>query len=132
MSAVVEKTRFSDVIDPVINSITDKGKRYRGLDLLGKDKELLKIIADPKFDVDSITNKRIQQMVYGTSWAKKMTKKQLSARISRHLVLLRKHGIIRKLPKQRKYALTDKGRKLVTSLECVAAASINDLLKSAA
>jgi len=132
MACVEEKERLGIIIEPVSSFIINSGKRYRGLDLFGKDKELLSLIADPIFDVDPITNKKLQQMIRGTSWAKKMTKKQLSARISRHLVLLRKHGLIRKLPKQRKYALTDKGRKLTVSLECAAAASINDLLKSAA
>jgi len=132
MASVEEKERFGMVIEPVVSSIIKDGKKYRALDLFGKDKELLRVIADPVFDVDPITNKRLQQMIEGTSWAKNMTKKQLSARISRHLILLRKHGIIRKLPKQRKYVLTEKGRILMVSLGIVTAASINDLLKSAA
>ena len=132
MAAFEEKTRFGEIIEPVVTSITDKGKKYRGLDLFGKDKELLRIIADPIFNVEAITNAQIQKMVTGTTWAKKMTRKQLSGRISRHLVLLRKHGIIRKLPNQRKYALTDKGRKLTAALQVASASAINDLLKSAA
>ena len=68
----------------------------------------------------------------GTAWAKGMTGGRLSARISRHLRLFREHGIIKKLPNQRKYALTDKGRKLTAALEAASAASVNDLLKLAA
>ena len=132
MALVEEKERFGKIVEPVASLIFNDGKRYRGLDLFGKDKELLSIIADPIFDVDPITNKQIQQKIKNTIWGKGKTNKQLSARISRHLVLLRKHGIIRKLQKQRKYALTDKGRKLLVALEIASAASINDLLKSAA
>jgi len=58
-----------------------------------------------------------------------MTGKQLSSRISRHLRLLREHGLIKKLTNQRKYILTDKGRKLTTALNAALAASTEDLIK---
>jgi DNA-binding MarR family transcriptional regulator len=61
-----------------------------------------------------------------------MSGKRLSARITRHLRLLREHGLIKKLPNQRKYMLTDKGRKLTAALEAASATSVNDLLKLAA
>jgi hypothetical protein len=80
---------------------------------------------------------RLQTRIYkkfsagATSWAKKMSGKQLSGRISRRLLLLRKHDLIKKLPNQRKYMLSDKGRKLVTSIEAALASSVNALLKLA-
>ena len=132
LATVEEKVRFGEIVEPVVSSIDKDGKKYRGLDLLGKDRILLLHIADPIYDVDPITNKKLQQSISKTDWAKGMNKKQLSGRISRHLVLLRKHGIIKKLQNQRKYVLTDKGRKLTASLEVASASSINDLLKSAA
>jgi DNA-binding MarR family transcriptional regulator len=61
-----------------------------------------------------------------------MSGKQLSGRISRHLRLLREHGLIKKLPNQRKYTLTDKGRRLTAAVDIALAASVNDLLKLAA
>ena len=132
MSAVKEKTRLGDVVGSVTSSITCHGTRFRAIDVFGKDKELLFAIADPAFDVHAITNKGLQKILSGKSWAKGMTGKRLSARISRHLRLLREHGIIRKLKNQRKYTLTDKGRKLTAALEVASAASVNDLLKLAA
>jgi hypothetical protein len=132
MSAVEEKTRLSEVLSPVTLPITDKGKRVRALDTFGKDKELLFAIANPAFDVHAITNKKLQSAFIGTAWAKGMTGKKLSGRITRQLRLLREHGLIRKLPNQRKYALTDKGRKLTAAIEAASATSVNDLLKLAA
>ena len=132
MSAVEEKERLGKVIATVASPITDQGKRYRALDVFGKDRELLNAISDPAFDVCAITNKALQKTLKGTTWAKGMTGRRLSARISRHLRLLRGQGIIKKLPNQRKYSLTDKGRKLTAALEAASAASVNDLLKLAA
>jgi DNA-binding transcriptional ArsR family regulator len=56
----------------------------------------------------------------------------LSGRISRHLRLLREHGLIKKLPKQHRYMLTAKGRLLTTALNQFLAANISDLSKLAA
>ena len=132
MSTVEEKARLEELLSLVSSPTMIEGKRYRALDVFGKDQELLRAISDPAFNVGSITNKDLRKTLSGTAWANKMSDKQLSARISRHLLLLRKHGLIRKLPKQRKYALTDKGRKITIALNAALSASVNDLLKSAA
>jgi hypothetical protein len=58
-------------------------------------------------------------MLGGTPWANGKNDKDLSARISRHLRLLRDHGVIRKLPNQRKYQLTEKGHRLTTLLNAL-------------
>jgi DNA-binding transcriptional ArsR family regulator len=132
MSAVEEKTRLGDLLNSVDVPLVHNGKRVRALDVFGKDKALLRAISDPAFNVHAITNKELQEILKGTPWAKNMTGKQLSGRISRHLRLLREHGLIEKLPNQRKYALTDKGRKITAALDAVLYASVNDLLKFAA
>jgi hypothetical protein len=132
MSAVEEKTRLRDLLDSVNSPLMRGGKRVRALDVFGKDRELICAISDPAFDVHAITNKKLQIILKGTPWAKKMSDKQLSGRICRHLRLLREHGLIKKLPNQRKYALTDKGRKLTAALDAALSASVNDLLKFAA
>lgn len=56
----------------------------------------------------------------------------LSGRISRHLRLLREHGLIKKLPRQHKYMLTDKGRKLTTALTQFPGTKVCDLSRQAA
>jgi hypothetical protein len=132
MAAVEEKTRLRDLLNSVASPLFNQGKRFRALDVFGKDKELLCAVSDPAFDVHAITNKGLQQMLKGTPWDKKMSDKHLSGRISRHLRLLREHGLIKKLPNQRKYTLTDKGRKLTAAIEAALSSSVNDLLKLAA
>lgn len=60
------------------------------------------------------------------------TDKQLSARVSRHLRLLRDHGLIRKVPNRHRYHLTDKGRQLTSALHAMLSASTERLLDMAA
>jgi hypothetical protein len=132
MAAVEEKTRLGELIDSVGKPLVRNGKRVRSLDVFGKDKTLLRVISDPAFAVHAITNKGLQIMLEKSAWANNMADKRLSGRITRHLSLLREHGIIKKLPKQRKYILTDKGRKITAALDAALATSVNDLLKSAA
>jgi hypothetical protein len=132
MSAVEQKTRLEELLASVDAPLVYEGKRVRALDTFGKDKELLRAISDPIFDVHAITNKDLQIKLKGSIWAKNMTDKQLSGRISRHLALLRKHGLIEKLPNQRKYILTDKGRNITAALDAALSTSVNDLLKHAA
>ena len=132
MSTVEEKTRLGDVLNTVAKPVMRQGKRSRALDVFGKDRELLRAISDPALNVHAITNKELQYRLENSTWARGMTGKQLSSRISRNLRLLRDHGLIKKLPNQRRYALTEKGRKLTTAIDAAESTSINDLLKNAA
>ena len=132
MATIREKTRLWELLDTVDAPLVQDDKRTRALDVYGKDKELLRAISDPAFNVNAITNKELQRILSGKPWAKDMTGKRLSGRITRHLALLRKHGLIEQLPKQRKYVLTDKGRKITTVLNVSLAASVEELLDKAA
>ena len=108
--------------------------RYLGrpLTAAGKDRELLQAISDADFTVSGITNAALRRKLCSTSWGGGRTDKQLSARITRHLRLLRDHGLIRKLPHRHRYHLTDKGRQLTTALSALLAASTEQLLNIAA
>jgi len=128
MASVKETTSLEDLLKTVSAPLTANGKKYRALDALGKDQPLLRVISDPFFDVAHITNKELQKRLVGTPWAKGMTGKRLSSRISRHLLLLRKHGIIKKLPKQSKYSLTEKGRKITSAITIALSVSVDSLL----
>jgi hypothetical protein len=108
------------------------GRRVRALAPLGKDLALLQAIADPALGISGITNRALRAKLAGTPWANGKSDKALSARISRHLRLLRDHGIIRKLPRQHKYQLTDQGRRLTSVVSVLLGASTQKLLAIAA
>ena len=129
VATLEDDSTVAEIISKVSNPVKSKGKRYRALDVTGKDLELLKAIADPKYSVDAITNKHLQASLKGTAWANKLDGPKLSARIGRQLRLLREHGLIRKLPNQHRYMLTAKGRLLTTSLTQFLGAKLSDLSK---
>ncbi len=74
------------------------GQIFRGLDPVCKDRNLILSI-DPAFMISGFTNKMLRKRLADTTFGSGRTEKQLSAKISRHLKLLRVHGIIRKLPR---------------------------------
>ncbi|MDR0434153.1 MAG: hypothetical protein LBH21_03700 [Gracilibacteraceae bacterium] len=122
-----DDTSFGDLISMVSKPVTAAGKRHRALDITGKDRELLLAIADPKYNADAITNKHLQGALSNTEWTNGLTGKQLSGRISRNLRLLREHRLIKKLPNQHRYMLTEKGRLLTIALSQLLGVKINDL-----
>lgn len=85
-------------------------------------------LATEVYNTGSITNKSLQKKLLGTDWANEMTDRKLASKISRNISLLRSHGLIRKLPKQNKYALTEKGRKITSALNAALSASTEDLM----
>jgi len=123
-----DKTPLSELFNSINKVVYRNGKKFRGMDIIGKDNALLQAISDPMFNAGSITNKAMQEKLLGTEWANRMTDRRLASKISRHISLLRSHGLIRKLPKQNKYALTDKGRKITSALNAALSASTEDLM----
>ena len=120
------------LLDPQVRGRTQEGRRVRALDLSGKDRRLLEAISDPCFTVSGISNAGLRQKLSATPWASGRTEHQLSTRISRHLRLLRDHGLIRKVAHRHRYHLTDKGRQLTTALHAMLSASTEELLNIAA
>jgi hypothetical protein len=132
LATLHDKSSAGDAIKKINHHVMKKGKRFRALDPTGKDFELLQSISDPVYCISGLTNKKLRQNLKKSSFGKNRNDKQLSAKISRHLKLLRIHGIIRKIPKQNRYLMTAKGTQLVNLINSFFAASIEDLVKMAA
>ena len=132
MATVRDDTPLRDLLKDITASSIVHGRRVRALDITGKDRDLLLAIANPQYAVGGLTNKQLRQTLRASPWAKGGTETQLSARISRHLRLLRDHGLIRKIPNQRRYTLTHSGRSLTTALNALLAASTQQLMEKAA
>jgi len=132
LSMLKDESPAHELIDEITCHLTQAGRRFRALDPTGKDREFLQLIGDPAFRISGLTNKMLRQQLSDTHFGSGRTDKQLSSKISRHLRLLRVHGIIRKLPKQNRYQLTLKGTKLTNILNAFLAASTEQLMKMAA
>ena len=127
-----DETPTRELFDEVCKARIKNGHRVRAMDPTGKDRTLLNTISDPVFCISGITNKALREKLYGCAGYTKMTDKQRSAKVSRQLRMLREHGLIKKLPKQRKYQLTQKGRELTTTLNALLTASTQQLMDMAA
>ncbi len=132
LATLGDHTPVHEMIDEITRARTQNGRRVRGLDPTGKDRDLLQMIADPKFRISGLTNKTLREGLQKTKWASCRTDKQLSARASRCLRLLRDHGLIKKLPGQNKYQMTTRGIKTANILNAFLAASTQELMKMAA
>ena len=127
-----DETPAGKFIDEISHHVVKGGRRFRALDVVGKDRELLKAISDPAFRVSGLTNKMLREHLSSTDFGSKRTDKQLSAKVSRHLRILRVHGIIRKLPRQHRYQLTLKGVRMTNIINAVMAVSTENLLEMVA
>jgi hypothetical protein len=127
-----DETPVRQLLGEVTRASTKNGRRVRALDPTGKDLALLEAIADPAFGISGLTNKLLRERLRNTPWGSGRTEAQLSARISRHLRLLRDHGLIRKTPNQWRYQVTPKGRQLLTALSSMLGASTQQLIEIAA
>ena len=132
LSTLKDQSPARNLINQITRHQTQNGRRFRPLDPTGKDRELLLSLSNPKFRISGLTNKMLRQSLSDAKFGQGITQKQLSAKISRHLRLLRVHGLIRKLPKQNRYQLTLKGVKLTNILNAFLAASTEQLIKMAA
>jgi len=132
LATVEDKTPVKSLISPITKSFIKKSKKIRSLDITGKDLLLLKSVSNISHNVSFITNNALQKELVSTSWANDMTGKRLSSKISRNLRLLRDHGLIEKVHKQRKYTLTEKGKKITSALNAILSSSTHDLLKLSA
>lgn len=124
--------RVTEVFVPLCKKRTRKGRSVRGLDPMGKDRELLRAICDPAFEVSGITNRAIREKLAASAGYAGKTQKQQSAKTSRLIRLLRDHSILCKFPKQNKYRLSVKGREITTMLNAILYASSKELIKTAA
>ncbi len=132
LATLHDKLPAGKYIEDINHHVVKNGRRFRALDPTGKELELLWALSDPAYRISGLTNKVLRQSLAKTNVGTGRTDKQLSGRISRHLRLLRTHGLIRKIPRQNRYQVTLKGVRLLNILNAFLAASTEDLMKIAA
>jgi hypothetical protein len=132
MASCTDTTPLVELIAPCTKPLTREGKRIRALEPMGKDRELLLTLGDPRHGVEGCSNADLRAQLKECAWGKGLDDRHLSARISRHFSLLRSHGLLRKMPRQNRYQLTDKGRQLAVALATALKASTQELMKMAA
>jgi hypothetical protein len=125
-------TPTRELIDAVVKPRTKQGRRVRALDPIGKDRALLQALRDPNLCISGLSNRDLRERLCGQPGYKGISQKQLSAKTSRQLRLLRDHGLIYKMPRQKRYRVSKKGQDLALTIEAILTASTKRLMESAA
>ena len=116
------------------NPVVKAGKRYRGLNpWQDEDYRLLAFLAKGEHAINGFRNQDLRWWLYPESKSVgKGSEKKYSGRITRRIKLLRVHGLVRKVPKTRRYVLTEKGRTFSCALLTASALDIKALMEMAA
>jgi hypothetical protein len=117
LAALDTTTPLGRLAATVCRPVSKDGKRYRALHpFSAEDRELLEAISDGAYATDGFCNRDLAARLYPAALADPVERVRASSKVSYRLRILRSHGLIRKLPCQRRYHMTTKGRQIVTAL----------------
>jgi hypothetical protein len=115
LAVVGETTPSRKILDDVSRPIKHDGRNYRPLrpitELEGK---LFLAVMRGEHQFHGLRNRDLRTHLYPTADDKE-TEKRASSRISRHLRLLRAHGLIMKVNKTNDYRITKKGHEVMST-----------------
>lgn len=131
MAAVATPTPLKELTDCLADATTWKGRRVRGLNLLGEDAQLLEAIAGGEFLINGFRNRDVQAALFGVATDDPLQKRRRSGQVTRKLRMLRAHGLIQKVSRTHRYLVSNKGRRVIAALIAAREADIEKLLKAA-
>jgi hypothetical protein len=119
-------------LHPLAQRVTRDGRPYRGLRVMDADDgALLAAVGRGEHAINGFRNGDIRAALFGVDPANEKELRRRSAQVTRKLGLLRAHGLIAKVPKTRRWILTDKGREVTMLLAAASHAKTGELLKAA-
>jgi hypothetical protein len=124
-------SQVGEELCPYAAAITRGGRRYRGLRLLGQDGELLLALSDGRWCINGFRNGDVRAVLWPKGVSRAEHPKR-SGQVSRRLSLLRAHGLVRRVPRTRRWMLSDKGTRAAAVLSAAKSASAAKLLTIAA
>ena len=116
LAIVGERQPAHAELDQVNAPVTKRKRRHRPLHPTeGSDAALLQYLLQPSLRLGGFCNRDLTQLLYPDDCRHPETRRRASARTTRVLSLLRAHGIIRKLPRSRRYQLSRRGVRVATA-----------------
>jgi len=112
-SATLEET-----LSTICRSVKHKGRCFRAINPWGaEDFRMLQFLARGEMHVNGFRNRNLRAYLEPhLDKDDSPARSRASGRTSRRLALLRAHGLIKKIPKENRYLLTAKGRKVTAAL----------------
>jgi hypothetical protein len=132
LAAVHVSTPLAQEAVTVCQPVRRDGRRHRALNPFGQpDAQLLAIINRGEFALNGFRNRDVRASLYDATEDTKLLCRQTAA-VGRRLLLLRAHGLIKKVSRTHRYLVTAKGRRIVTALLAARQASTEKLTALAA
>ncbi|HPO13437.1 MAG TPA: hypothetical protein PLI09_08335 [Candidatus Hydrogenedentes bacterium] len=124
---------LAQLLGPVTKRITRGGKRFRAVRPWdAADLPLLQAIHRPEYLLNGFRNRDIAALLFPQDPAHIETRRAASGRTSYRLRILHAHGLIAKIPRTRRYRITDKGRQICSAILLAQTATIKQLNVKAA
>lgn len=132
LSSIDTSERIGELVASACRSVKKDGKNYRGLNAFSEDDlKLIRAVNSGRFASNGFRNCDIAAELYGKTEDAVERRKNCS-RVSYRLRLLRKHGLIRKVPNERRYHVSKNGRNILSALLQLQYATIQGLNACAA
>jgi hypothetical protein len=132
LASVSGKTPLAQEAACVCRPVTVDGQRFRALNPWSpEDGALLEAINRGEFAIAGLRNRDLRTLLYPRK-TKPEDQRRCAAKVTRKVVLLRSHGLLRKVSGTHRYQLTGKGRRIVTALLAARQADVDQLTKLAA
>ena len=124
---------MQQLIDPLCGTTVWKGRRERSLRPWSKqDRLLLQTISRGEFVLNGFRNRDLVPALFPGAFSSAAERARAAARVTRKLLLLRAHGVIRKAGHSDRYFLTKKGRAATTAIFQYATVTLDQLPNAAA
>jgi hypothetical protein len=130
-ATLTETTPLQDLSTPLCQPVRWQGRRVRALNPLAPaDAALLEAVQQGEFLLNGFRNREVRVVLYGQA-KDALEQRRQAAAVTRHLRLLRAHGLIRKVPKTHRYVVSEQGKKTIAALLSARAANTAQLLSVA-
>lgn len=132
LASLTPETPLSRVADKLCQPVRDeRGRRRRALNPFSPtDAQLLSAVIRGEHAITGFRNRDLREALHGPATDPAERRRQ-AARVTRHLSLLRAHGLVRKLPGTHRYVLTKEGQTAITAFLAARNATLDNLTKVA-
>lgn len=104
------------ILDPVSKPVERQGRRYRALRPISpEDSRLFGVVMRGEFELQSVRNQDVRRELYPEAESDPKARAKNSARVSRHIGMLRAHGLIFKVTNSNCYRVTKKGLEVMST-----------------
>jgi hypothetical protein len=132
LASVTDKTPAGRAAQAVCRAVVRDGRRHRALNPWSeKDAVLLQAVSRGEYAINGLRNRDLRRQL----WPKAATdreERRRAQKVTRHLRLLRAHGLLRKVSGTHRYVMTERGRKIITALLAARQADVEQLTALAA